>query len=194
MYVYVRCCLHYRKSQLPWLISKMWELIEIKFGLAGWMCVIWSSADIDIFVYWFWVPFQATMAPAYPRIGVNFSLSPAKEILAPVCMPVEPELPRPEEEIAFGPACWLWDYLRRSKQVEWDKELFKNYGIRKLTESMFGSSCRFGILRRHQSYLNPVWLCGLVAWFLFRWAYMTPLLIKCMGSSASLPSPYQPTN
>ena len=21
----------------------------------------------------------------------------------------------PEEEIAFGPACWLWDYLRRSK-------------------------------------------------------------------------------
>lgn len=21
---------------------------------------------------------------------------------------------RPEEEIAFGPACWLWDYLRRS--------------------------------------------------------------------------------
>jgi NAD+ synthase (glutamine-hydrolysing) len=22
----------------------------------------------------------------------------------------------PEEEIAFGPACWLWDYLRRSKQ------------------------------------------------------------------------------
>jgi NH3-dependent NAD+ synthetase len=21
---------------------------------------------------------------------------------------------RPEEEIAYGPACWLWDYLRRS--------------------------------------------------------------------------------
>lgn len=20
----------------------------------------------------------------------------------------------PEEEIAFGPGCWLWDYLRRS--------------------------------------------------------------------------------
>lgn len=20
----------------------------------------------------------------------------------------------PQEEIAFGPACWLWDYLRRS--------------------------------------------------------------------------------
>lgn len=23
----------------------------------------------------------------------------------------------PEEEIAYGPACWLWDYLRRSKQA-----------------------------------------------------------------------------
>ena len=21
----------------------------------------------------------------------------------------------PEEEIAYGPACWLWDYLRRSE-------------------------------------------------------------------------------
>jgi NAD+ synthase (glutamine-hydrolysing) len=21
----------------------------------------------------------------------------------------------PEEEIAFGPSCWLWDYLRRSR-------------------------------------------------------------------------------
>ena len=33
--------------------------------------------------------------------------------------PTSPHLPSlqfhcPEEEIALGPACWLWDYLRRS--------------------------------------------------------------------------------
>ena len=28
--------------------------------------------------------------------------------------PIEPRYHIPEEEIAFGPACWLWDYLRRS--------------------------------------------------------------------------------
>ena len=28
--------------------------------------------------------------------------------------PIEPHIPAPEEEIARGPACWLWDYLRRS--------------------------------------------------------------------------------
>jgi NAD+ synthase (glutamine-hydrolysing) len=32
--------------------------------------------------------------------------------------PTVPILPRyhtPQEEIELGPACWLWDYLRRSK-------------------------------------------------------------------------------
>jgi len=28
--------------------------------------------------------------------------------------PIEPYTHEPEEEIAYGPACWLWDYLRRS--------------------------------------------------------------------------------
>ena len=27
--------------------------------------------------------------------------------------PIQPRYPAPEEEIALGPACWLWDYLRR---------------------------------------------------------------------------------
>ena len=29
-------------------------------------------------------------------------------------LPIEPHTHEPEEEIALGPACWLWDYLRRS--------------------------------------------------------------------------------
>ena len=29
-------------------------------------------------------------------------------------VPIEPRYHTPEEEIALGPACWLWDYLRRS--------------------------------------------------------------------------------
>lgn len=30
------------------------------------------------------------------------------------CAVLQPRLHRPEEEIAHGPACWLWDYLVRS--------------------------------------------------------------------------------
>lgn len=59
---------------------------------------------------------QAVAAPAYERIEVDFSLSDDSLDLTRA-----PTLPRParyhlpEEEIALGPACWLWDYLRRSK-------------------------------------------------------------------------------
>jgi NAD+ synthase (glutamine-hydrolysing) len=30
-------------------------------------------------------------------------------------VPIKPHFHTPAEEIALGPACWLWDYLRRSK-------------------------------------------------------------------------------
>ena len=61
---------------------------------------------------------QAAIAPAVHRVHVDFVLgapaygsggvpvSPTAEIAA--------RLHRAEEEIALGPACWLWDYLRRS--------------------------------------------------------------------------------
>lgn len=36
--------------------------------------------------------------------------------MSPTPTPPKPaEYHLPEEEIAYGPACWLWDYLRRSK-------------------------------------------------------------------------------
>lgn len=34
----------------------------------------------------------------------------------PASPPIEIWFPTPEEEILYGPACWLWDYLRRSCQ------------------------------------------------------------------------------
>ena len=40
-------------------------------------------------------------------VGVNTDLKPT--------VPITPHYHTPSEEIALGPACWLWDYLRRSK-------------------------------------------------------------------------------
>ncbi|KAJ5320471.1 hypothetical protein N7508_000754 [Penicillium antarcticum] len=59
---------------------------------------------------------QAVAAPEYQRIEVDYSLSSDDEAVLQKRTPAR--LPRyhlPEEEIALGPACWLWDYLRRSK-------------------------------------------------------------------------------
>lgn len=36
--------------------------------------------------------------------------------MLPTAQPIEWVYLRAEEEIAQGPACWLWDYLRRSGQ------------------------------------------------------------------------------
>ncbi|ROT43738.1 glutamine-dependent NAD(+) synthetase [Sodiomyces alkalinus F11] len=61
---------------------------------------------------------QAVAAPEYQRIEVDFSLSRDDPDVIELEFPTAPRPPRyhlPEEEIALGPACWLWDYLRRSK-------------------------------------------------------------------------------
>lgn len=59
---------------------------------------------------------HAAQSQAYPRIQVNFSLSNDEDIFLPSSQPLEYTIPSPEEEILYGPACWLWDYLRRSGQ------------------------------------------------------------------------------
>lgn len=59
---------------------------------------------------------QAVRAQEYQRIEVSFSLTSSDDSL--LLSPTAPRPPRyhlPEEEIALGPACWLWDFLRRSK-------------------------------------------------------------------------------
>ncbi|XP_057696244.1 glutamine-dependent NAD(+) synthetase-like isoform X2 [Corythoichthys intestinalis] len=51
------------------------------------------------------------------RIKVDFSLSSHDDICLPTYQPMTWHLHSPEEEISLGPACWLWDYLRRSGQA-----------------------------------------------------------------------------
>ncbi|GAB1301944.1 Glutamine-dependent NAD(+) synthetase [Apodemus speciosus] len=60
---------------------------------------------------------EATRVSPYPRVTVDFALSVSEDLLEPVSEPVEWTYHRPEEEISLGPACWLWDFLRRSKQA-----------------------------------------------------------------------------
>jgi NAD+ synthase (glutamine-hydrolysing) len=63
---------------------------------------------------------QAIKQPAYERIEVDMSLSKDAEDVGPrigPSCPLEVRYHTIEEEIALGPACWLWDYLRRSKQA-----------------------------------------------------------------------------
>ncbi|KAH8832775.1 hypothetical protein DL96DRAFT_1458937 [Flagelloscypha sp. PMI_526] len=66
---------------------------------------------------------QAAASERYHRIEVDFSLSSGKfDDVADMHMGAllggkyfEVRFHTPEEEIALGPACWLWDYLRRSR-------------------------------------------------------------------------------
>nr|XP_018913780.1 PREDICTED: probable glutamine-dependent NAD(+) synthetase [Bemisia tabaci]XP_018913781.1 PREDICTED: probable glutamine-dependent NAD(+) synthetase [Bemisia tabaci]XP_018913782.1 PREDICTED: probable glutamine-dependent NAD(+) synthetase [Bemisia tabaci]XP_018913783.1 PREDICTED: probable glutamine-dependent NAD(+) synthetase [Bemisia tabaci] len=58
----------------------------------------------------------AGSAQPYKRIILqDFCLSSDDLLLSP-SIPIKPNFYCPEEEIALGPACWLWDYLRRSGQ------------------------------------------------------------------------------
>ncbi|XP_038125148.1 glutamine-dependent NAD(+) synthetase [Cyprinodon tularosa] len=50
------------------------------------------------------------------RIKTDFSLSDPDDVYLPTHQPIHWPLHKAEEEISLGPACWLWDYLRRSGQ------------------------------------------------------------------------------
>lgn len=55
---------------------------------------------------------------AYHAIQTHVSISSAVDMFDPtiaVTGPMDVQYSTPEEEISLGPACWLWDYLRRSK-------------------------------------------------------------------------------
>lgn len=55
-------------------------------------------------------------SPTYLRIQADFTLCPPHDKTLSCSLPLEWHYLKPEEEIAQGPACWLWDYLRRSGQ------------------------------------------------------------------------------
>ena len=60
---------------------------------------------------------KAAASPAFPRVDVTgFALSGAGDISLPTSQILEWKYHSAEEEILLGPACWLWDYLRRSGQ------------------------------------------------------------------------------
>jgi hypothetical protein len=48
-----------------------------------------------------------------PRVDVDFGLCLPGDTAALPSPKREAFYYRPEEEIAYGPAAWLWDYLRR---------------------------------------------------------------------------------
>ncbi|XP_070062706.1 glutamine-dependent NAD(+) synthetase isoform X3 [Drosophila virilis] len=58
----------------------------------------------------------AAGAVTYPRIRCDFEMSTHSDIFKISTPPLQLTNHTPEEEIALGPACWLWDYLRRSGQ------------------------------------------------------------------------------
>lgn len=60
--------------------------------------------------------FQAAAAKTYPRVKINFKISsPDLNVVTAQVTPAKSvHYHLPEEEIAYGPACWLWDFLRRS--------------------------------------------------------------------------------
>ncbi|OAD53069.1 putative glutamine-dependent NAD(+) synthetase [Eufriesea mexicana] len=72
----------------------------------------------------------AARSPSYPRVKVDFALTPENLISNPPDRPIDIDLGpyenknvtgklvyhTPDEEISMAPACWLWDYLRRSYQ------------------------------------------------------------------------------
>ncbi|ORX95960.1 carbon-nitrogen hydrolase, partial [Clohesyomyces aquaticus] len=83
--------------------------------------VITAVVDIEAVRSYRFAPsrgLQSLQAPTYQRIETAFCLSNNKDEFDTKVTPSLRQVLRvhkPEEEIALGPACWLWDYLRRSK-------------------------------------------------------------------------------
>ena len=56
---------------------------------------------------------QASTAPQIPLISSKIGIPESSK---PLSKGITVKFHTPSEEIQYGPACWLWDYLRRSKQ------------------------------------------------------------------------------
>ena len=58
---------------------------------------------------------QASKMEPLPQIDIDFDFEPTHgNSVLNVSRKIQPFTHEPEAEIALGPACWLWDYLRRS--------------------------------------------------------------------------------
>lgn len=84
-----------------------------------------QTAMVDLDEIWAWRTSRSRGMQAndpkvqqLERIQVDFNLCRNATALDPTARLTSEREPRyhlPEEEIALGPACWMWDYLRRSK-------------------------------------------------------------------------------
>lgn len=72
----------------------------------------------------------AAAAPNYPRISVDFELTKPHSLMTPVSSPRKWIDLTPEEEIAYGTASWLWDYLRRSGQGNSNNNNKNNFSLK----------------------------------------------------------------
>ncbi|CAG0885843.1 unnamed protein product [Cyprideis torosa] len=59
---------------------------------------------------------RAEKSKPFPRVRVNYSLSDEDDFYLRPTSPIEWNYLTDVQEITWGPACWLWDYLRRSGQ------------------------------------------------------------------------------
>ncbi|XP_048422710.1 glutamine-dependent NAD(+) synthetase isoform X2 [Pyrus x bretschneideri] len=57
---------------------------------------------------------QASCKTRVPFVEARYSLCQSFNLKTCLSSPLKIKYHSPEEEIAFGPGCWLWDYLRRS--------------------------------------------------------------------------------
>lgn len=84
-----------------------------------------QTAMVDLDEIWSWRTSRSRGMQAndpsvqkIERIQVDFHLCQKPKALDPrarLTEAIEPRYHVPEEEIALGPACWMWDYLRRSR-------------------------------------------------------------------------------
>ncbi|XP_021816508.1 glutamine-dependent NAD(+) synthetase-like isoform X11 [Prunus avium] len=57
---------------------------------------------------------QASCKTRVPFVEARYNLCQSFNLKMCLSSPLKIKYHSPEEEIAFGPGCWLWDYLRRS--------------------------------------------------------------------------------
>ncbi|KAG8373105.1 hypothetical protein BUALT_Bualt12G0136000 [Buddleja alternifolia] len=57
---------------------------------------------------------QASCKRKVSSVAVHYKLCKSFKLQMSLSSPLKIQYHSPEEEIAFGPGCWLWDYLRRS--------------------------------------------------------------------------------
>lgn len=58
---------------------------------------------------------QASAKPKVPSVAAPYNLCQSFHLRMCLSGPLKIKYHSPEEEIALGPGCWLWDYLRRSE-------------------------------------------------------------------------------